>query len=175
MIHVASGVAFAFPYVIVLTGLNLPIAGTIGLGALIGFVHGFVMSFLLIAAVAEKHPLEQFQGTLDVLAREYPENAAQRSDVAETPGQHVVHHRHPLNQIELLENHADVPAQTPELARAEGKHVGSVEPNASGRGIMPQIDLSSSEIRSRAAAGKSIRYQVPRAVEKYIETHKLYR
>lgn len=41
--------------------------------------------------------------------------------------------------------------------------------------IMPQIGLSSSEIRSRTAAGKSIRYQTPRAVEKYIETHNLYR
>lgn len=41
--------------------------------------------------------------------------------------------------------------------------------------IMPQIGLSSSEIRMRAAAGKSIRYQTPRAVEKYIETHNLYR
>jgi len=39
---------------------------------------------------------------------------------------------------------------------------------------MPQIDLSSSEIRRRVAAGESIRYQTPRAVEKYIETHRLY-
>lgn len=40
---------------------------------------------------------------------------------------------------------------------------------------MPQIDLSSSEIRRRVAEGKSIRYQTPRAVEKYIESHRLYR
>ncbi len=40
--------------------------------------------------------------------------------------------------------------------------------------IMPQIGLSSSEIRSRAAAGESIRFQTPRAVEKYIEAHNLY-
>ncbi len=40
---------------------------------------------------------------------------------------------------------------------------------------MPQIDLSSREIRRRVAAGLSIRYQTPRAVEKYIETHGLYR
>jgi len=39
---------------------------------------------------------------------------------------------------------------------------------------MPQIDLSSSEIRRRVAEGLSIRYQVPRAVEKYIEAHELY-
>ena len=39
---------------------------------------------------------------------------------------------------------------------------------------MPQIDLSSSEIRRRVAAGLSIRYQTPRAVEKYIQTHRVY-
>ena len=40
---------------------------------------------------------------------------------------------------------------------------------------MPQIDLSSREIRRRVAAGLSIRYQTPRAVEKFIETAGLYR
>jgi len=39
----------------------------------------------------------------------------------------------------------------------------------------PLIELSSSDIRRRVAEGKSIRYQVPRAVEKYIQTHGLYR
>jgi nicotinate-nucleotide adenylyltransferase len=40
---------------------------------------------------------------------------------------------------------------------------------------MPPIGLSSREIRARVAEGKSIRYRVPRAVEIYIEQHKLYR
>lgn len=40
---------------------------------------------------------------------------------------------------------------------------------------MPQIGISSRELRGRIAAGKSIRYQVPRAVEKFIETAGLYR
>ena len=62
LIHFASGVVFAFPYVFVLGGLDLPSsAAMIVLGAVIGFVHGFVMSFILVAAVAEKHPIEQFQ------------------------------------------------------------------------------------------------------------------
>ncbi len=39
---------------------------------------------------------------------------------------------------------------------------------------MPQIDLSSTEIRQRVAEGRSIRYRTPRAVQKYIETHGLY-
>jgi len=40
---------------------------------------------------------------------------------------------------------------------------------------MARIDLSSSDIRQRVASGHSIRYRTPRAVEKYIETHGLYR
>lgn len=40
---------------------------------------------------------------------------------------------------------------------------------------MPLIGISSRELRARVAAGKSIRYQVPRAVEKFIETAGLYR
>jgi nicotinate-nucleotide adenylyltransferase len=40
---------------------------------------------------------------------------------------------------------------------------------------MPLIELSSTDLRQRAAAGKSLRYRTPRAVEKYIETHRLYR
>ena len=39
---------------------------------------------------------------------------------------------------------------------------------------MPQIGISSTEIRRRVAAGQSIRYLTPRAVEKYLETHRLY-
>ena len=39
---------------------------------------------------------------------------------------------------------------------------------------MPRIELSSSEIRRRVVAGRSIRYWTPRAIEKYIEAHHLY-
>jgi nicotinate-nucleotide adenylyltransferase len=40
---------------------------------------------------------------------------------------------------------------------------------------MPEIGISSSELRRRASAGEGIRYRTPRAVEMYIETHGLYR
>lgn len=40
---------------------------------------------------------------------------------------------------------------------------------------MPIVELASTEIRARVANGLSIRYRTPRAVEKYIQTHGLYR
>jgi nicotinate-nucleotide adenylyltransferase len=40
---------------------------------------------------------------------------------------------------------------------------------------MPRIDISSSEIRRRAAAGRSIRYFVPDAVAEYVSEQGLYR
>lgn len=38
----------------------------------------------------------------------------------------------------------------------------------------PKIEISSREIRTKVAAGRSIRYLTTRPVEKYIETQKLY-
>ena len=40
---------------------------------------------------------------------------------------------------------------------------------------MPRIDISSSEIRERIAAGRPIRYLVPDAVADRIEQGRLYR
>lgn len=40
---------------------------------------------------------------------------------------------------------------------------------------MPEVALSSSEIRHRVRRGRSIRFWVPKAVEQYILHHKLYR
>jgi nicotinate-nucleotide adenylyltransferase len=40
---------------------------------------------------------------------------------------------------------------------------------------MPLIELSSTDLRQRAASGHSLRFRTPRAVEKYIESNGLYR
>lgn len=40
---------------------------------------------------------------------------------------------------------------------------------------MPRLDISASDLRERAAEGRSLRYFVPPAVEDYIVRHKLYR
>lgn len=40
---------------------------------------------------------------------------------------------------------------------------------------MPPIGISGTDLRRRAAAGRSIRFRTPRAVEEYIRAHGLYR
>lgn len=40
---------------------------------------------------------------------------------------------------------------------------------------MPAIGIRGSDLRAAVAAGKSIRFRTPRAVERYIETHGFYR
>ncbi|HVU90129.1 MAG TPA: nicotinate-nucleotide adenylyltransferase [Pirellulales bacterium] len=62
--------------------------------------------------------------------------------------------------------HYDVLAPIVPPARLEGIRRHQVE--------MPPLGLSSSDIRQRVAAGQSIRYRTPRAVEAYIQAHKLY-
>jgi nicotinate-nucleotide adenylyltransferase len=43
------------------------------------------------------------------------------------------------------------------------------------RVTLPLIEMSSTDLRRRVAERKSIRFRTPRAVEKYIETQKMYR
>ena len=61
LIHALVGLLFAFVY-----GVTLQLAGAQGLLFIllstgIGFFHGFVMSFILVTAVAEHHPLKRFR------------------------------------------------------------------------------------------------------------------
>lgn len=41
--------------------------------------------------------------------------------------------------------------------------------------VMPLVEFSSRDLRARVAAGRSIRFRTPRAVEQYIREHGLYR
>ena len=64
-VHYVSGIVFAGIYVYILSLVPpLPDDQAIkmaGLGALLGFVHGLVVSLGLVVVVAEHHPMEQFR------------------------------------------------------------------------------------------------------------------
>ena len=66
-VHYVTGIMFAFLYVYILSHVP-PLADShaikmAGLGALLGFVHGLVVSMGLVVVVAEHHPMEQFRRT----------------------------------------------------------------------------------------------------------------
>jgi len=73
---------------------------------------------------------------------------------------------------EGLDDVADI-VRRPDLAALLG------EPRASeviaGRVRVPAIGFRATDLRAAVAAGGSIRYRTPRAVERYIATHGLYR
>jgi nicotinate-nucleotide adenylyltransferase len=112
----------------------------------------------------------------------------------------TIHQQHPEAELFLLMGadsledlpHWRHPQRICELAiPVVVRRAGSPPPNFDGlRGIvdaerraqceahqvvMPLIDLASSEVRARVSRGESIRYRTPRAVEKYIESNRLYR
>lgn len=68
-------------------------------------------------------------------------------------------------------------ARIPELATiVVFRRPGAVTPAGPYRlAEVPQVDISATDIRSRVAAGRSIRYLVPDPVADYIATHRLYR
>lgn len=61
-VHFIVGIILAFIY-IALISLFEPesLAGAIAYGGMIGLAHGVAFGFLLVVAVAEYHPLEQFR------------------------------------------------------------------------------------------------------------------
>lgn len=62
ILYLAGGVFFAFLYYFIWQqlGLDGP-KGILISGALMGLVHGFIVSFWLVVLVAEHHPLERFR------------------------------------------------------------------------------------------------------------------
>jgi len=62
IIHYTSGVFFGMVYTILFYVYGVTgVISTLGIGFFIGCIHGFVMTFILVIAVAEHHPLEEFR------------------------------------------------------------------------------------------------------------------
>ncbi|HXV14272.1 MAG TPA: DUF6789 family protein [Candidatus Krumholzibacteria bacterium] len=61
-IHFAGGCVFAIGYLLVFRSLDLnSIRASVAVGAALGAFHGAAMSFILMALVAETHPVERFR------------------------------------------------------------------------------------------------------------------
>ena len=61
-VHFIVGIIIAFVYIALISLLApVSLAGTIAYGGMIGLAHGVAFGFLLVGAVAEHHPLEQFR------------------------------------------------------------------------------------------------------------------
>ncbi len=62
IVHFGVGMIIAFFYVLIISILD-PVSTIkiVGAGAMIGIFHGVTFSFLLVVAVAEHHPIEQFK------------------------------------------------------------------------------------------------------------------
>lgn len=61
VIHFLSGIIIAFIYIAIWSMFRFDPGILVIAGAVMGTGHGLVVSFALIIAVAERHPLEQFR------------------------------------------------------------------------------------------------------------------
>ncbi len=62
LLQTISGIIFAFLYAIIIVYFNVHgFLMSTGAGTVIGFIHGAVVGFILVAAVAESHPLPEFR------------------------------------------------------------------------------------------------------------------
>jgi len=118
-----------------------------------------------LADLAERHPADELVLLLgpDTLAQlptwREPRTIAARCEL-------VAVERAALDDVAMLANAAG-------LATLLGPdRVATIIAN---RVRMPAVGIRASELRAAVAAGRSIRYRTPRAVEAYIATHGLYR
>jgi len=60
--HYITGIILAFFYVLILSIIDISnVFQAVVISSTIGFIHGFIVSFMLVVAVGEHHPLEQFR------------------------------------------------------------------------------------------------------------------
>lgn len=81
------------------------------------------------------------------------------------------------HEPERIVDHAAlaVAAREDEAGDVAPKGLPTAVANRITRFVMPRLDISSSDIRARVAAGRSFRYLVPADVERYITARGLYR
>ena len=62
IIHLVSGIFFAFIYSFISQAFQIhSLSSFVFLGLMLGFVHGFFISFLLVVFVTNEHPVEEYR------------------------------------------------------------------------------------------------------------------
>ena len=136
-------------------------------------------------------PGEHRAAMLDLAVRGTPQVRVDRTELSRPGPSYTVDTLAQLSQAEpgtdwVLLLGADAATdferwKAPEVIRSRVSRVvvfnrkGMAVPGGFDRVDVPTIEMSSTEIRARVRAGRSIRYWVPDAVAEYISTHRLYR
>ena len=113
--------------------------------------------------------------TMKILSRHYGTTAELFFIVGQDALQMFQHWKNPVRLMQLCQLVVMNRPHSPPLDLAV---LERVVPGISRRLIqlrMPDVGVSSTDIRERVARGKSIRYLVPAPVEEYITAHGLYR
>src|SRR5207237_9927744 len=95
---------------------------------------GELIGALVLEAV-ETDARERSERRLDVVRRKAAAPRGPEPDVAEPARQHVLHHREPLDEIELLEDHPHPPARHSQRGRVERGDLGAVETDDAAIGL----------------------------------------
>ena len=104
--------------------------------------------------MGEAHAAEALAGERPVGGGKAPEEAWQRGHVAEPAGQHVVQHGGATHEVELLEDHADLPAGRPQLGGAGAGDRAARHPNAAGGGLDQTVQRPEQRRLAAAAAAE---------------------
>ena len=59
--HLIIGILFAFPYAFIISLAPKVLIASIVTGGVLGFVHGYLVSFGIVALVSDRHPLPEFR------------------------------------------------------------------------------------------------------------------
>jgi nicotinate-nucleotide adenylyltransferase len=115
--------------------------------------------------------------TVDLLARLHQQFGAD-TDLAFISGMDVLHELHRWREPRrLLQLARLIVIERPGQHHLHPEQVDARVPGASARITIvhtPGVAISSTELRQRVAAGRSLRYMVPDSVAAYIREHRLY-
>lgn len=61
LVHLFSGMGFAYLYAAAISLFPISLLASLCVGAMLGGFHGLAVAFVLVALVAENHPLQEFR------------------------------------------------------------------------------------------------------------------